>query len=89
MAREQKNDLVRNIAVIVVSVTTIAFVFQLAIAGDLFPSSGPAATMHTIEEVSDALVGSYDSSTVAASKSGSVLNISKCIIEQLQGNTCP
>ena len=89
MARVERRNMLRNLGVIVVSVTTIAFVFQLAGAGDLFPSSAPSGTMASVGDVYDVLVGSFDSSSITASKSGSALNVSRCIIEQLQGNTCP
>jgi len=71
------------------SVVLIVGLFRLGEAGSLTPPAAPAGTMNEIEEVYDALVGSYDSSAVVASRNGNALQISKCIIDKVNGSPCP
>jgi hypothetical protein len=74
---------------VVISVFVIALVFQVAGAGSLTPVAAPAGTMHALSDVYDALVGNYDSSGVVASKQGSALQVTKCIINKINGSPCP
>jgi hypothetical protein len=74
---------------VAVSVGLIVGAFQLSGAGSLTPPAAPAGTMNEIEEVYDALVGDFDSSAVVASRNGNVLEISKCIIDKINGSPCP
>lgn len=73
-----------------ISVFVIGFVFNLVGAGSLSPAAPPAGTMNTIEEAYDALVGTYNSVAVVASANGNALEISKCIIDVVNGGAgCP
>lgn len=82
----------RHFAVIATSSTLIFFAFRLSQAGSLTPPADPSAggTLRTAEEVYDSLAsGSFDSSAVTASESGSLIGVSKCIIQQMTGGSCP
>jgi hypothetical protein len=82
----------RSALVILLGFVSIAFAFRLVGAGSLTPSALPAGTMNTITEVYDALVGSgsFDSTAVTASANGNALEISKCIIDMVNGGPgCP
>lgn len=80
----------RSLLMIGVSVFAIAFLFNLVGAGSLTPLAAPASTMNTLEEIYDALVGAYDSSLVVADDDGNALEISKCIIDVVNGGAgCP
>lgn len=74
---------------VLVSVALIVGAFRLSVAGSLTPPAAPAGTMNELEEVYDALVGDYDSSAVVASRNGNALEISKCIIDKVNGSPCP
>jgi hypothetical protein len=64
--------------------------FQLTGAGSISPSAPPAGTMNSIEEIYDPLIGTYDSSAVVADDDGNALEISKCIIDVVNGGPgCP
>jgi hypothetical protein len=81
----------RSLLITGVSVFLIGFVFRLVDAGSLTPPAPPVAgTMNTIEESYDALVGTFDSSTVVQDDDGNALEISKCIIDVVNGGAgCP
>jgi hypothetical protein len=76
---------------VVTGVVLVVSLFRLTEAGSLTPPTEPTVgTMDTLEETYDSLVSSsFDSSSVAANRDGSALEISKCIIEQITGGTCP
>lgn len=78
-------------AAVLVCMLIIVFAFRLSEAGTLAPTSPPAGSMRSLNEIYDALVGTtYDSSAVVASRSGNALEISKCIIQKITGGTpCP
>lgn len=81
----------RGVAVVLVSVVLLVGLLRFTEAGSLDPIAVPAGTMHSLGELFGALASSgYDSSAVPASKHGSAIAISKCIILHLQGNSsCP
>jgi hypothetical protein len=81
----------RNVFIVLVSVAVVMALFQLTSAGSLTPSFAPASTFHTLEDIYASLAStSYDASSITASKTGSALQISKCIILKLTGGTpCP
>jgi hypothetical protein len=84
--------LLRAVLMIGVSVFAIVFLYRLTGAGSLNPVSAPAGTMNATEDIYDALVGSgsFDSSAVVASANGNALEISKCIIDIVDGGPgCP
>ena len=87
---KRTGDFMRNVGVIVVSVTAIAFVFQLATAGSLTPVASPASTFYALSDIFNAIASeSFDSSPFTADKEGSVVNVARCIAEQMSGGTCP
>jgi len=80
----------RHIAIVVTSSSLIFVFFRLSQAGSLTPIAAPASTFNTLKEIYDSLASdSFDSSSITASKSGSVLNVSKCIVSRMTGGTCP
>jgi hypothetical protein len=77
-------------AIIGVSVVVIVFLFRLTTAGSLTPTAAPATSMESLEDVYGALVGTFDSSGIVASKQGGAMEISKCIISAVTGGAgCP
>lgn len=62
---------------------------NILLAGNLTPPATVTSTMRTAEEVYNALVGSFDSSGITASSTGSALQMAKCAIEKISGNSCP
>jgi hypothetical protein len=89
-ARTRRNPF-RTLLVVLASVFVVGFIFRLTEAGPLTPSTLPAATLHTLEDIFAPLASSgYDSSSVVPSKSGNALQITKCIIQRMQGGApCP
>lgn len=81
----------RDTTIILLSVGIIVWLFSIARAGSLNPSSGPTAgTLKTITNVYDPLASiSYDSSSVSASSTGNALQITRCIINKMRGGSCP
>ena len=80
----------RHIAIVVTSSTLIFFVFRISQAGSLTPPAAPASTFNTVGEIFASLASNtFDSSSFAASKSGSLINVSKCIMNRITGGTCP
>lgn len=75
----------------VLSIAVITLAFRFIHAGSLTPPSlPPTATLKTAQQIYDPAVGtSYDSSGFSASANGSAIQIMKCIINTMQGNSCP
>jgi len=73
------------------SVLVVGFIFRLTEAGSLSPVSAPADdSMPSLASISDALVGTtFDSSGIASDSDGNVFEVTKCIIEKLNGTPCP
>jgi hypothetical protein len=86
---QKAKSFLRSILVISASILIVFFVFRLAVAGSLTPPGAPAGTMHSLQEMYDSLVGTFDSSAVVANSNGDALQISKCIIAQITGGSCP
>ena len=61
----------------VVSLTAIAF------AGSLTPPAAPASTFHTLEEIYNAVAGTFDSSSITSSTTGSLIQGIKSINSNL------
>ncbi len=81
---------VRTAAMIAVSAAIVFGVFRLTEAGSLTPPASPAGTLDSVASLSDALFGTaFDSSAITASSNGNVLEVTKCIIQRLNGGTCP
>ncbi|MEK7616123.1 MAG: hypothetical protein AAB420_02875 [Patescibacteria group bacterium] len=79
----------KRVAIVIFSVISVVGILRLANAGSLTPSSSPAGTMYTQGNIFNPLAStSYDSSAIASSSTGSVIQISKCIVEKLHGGTC-
>src|SRR5688572_7602776 len=55
----------------------------LAFAGSLTPSSSPASTMNTLEELFDSIAGTFDSSALISDQNGSLIQHLKYIEENL------
>jgi hypothetical protein len=90
VSRARIQQFLRSVVIVGVSVFLVMTLFRLADAGSLTPSTAPAATMNSIEEIYESLVGTYDSSAVVADDDGSALEISKCIIDVVNGGAgCP
>jgi len=82
--------ILRDAMVIGLSLAVIFMIFRLTSAGSLTPSASPAGTMHSLQESYDALVGTFDSSSVVASGTGDAFQVTKCIINKLTGGPiCP
>lgn len=78
----------RDIFIVAISVVALSFIVRFAFAGSLNPTSTPASTMKTANEVYDTVAGDYDSSGISASKHGNLIQIGRCIIERINGNDC-
>ncbi len=83
--------MLRNVLVVLIGVLLVLVIVQLTEAGSLTPSSAPAGTMQSLEEIYAPLASAgYDSSGVVAAKNGDALQIAKCIIQKITGGTpCP
>lgn len=80
----------RSAAIIAVSFFLIAFAFRLVEAGSLSPSvATTVATMNTSSSSYNALVGTFNSTSITKDLNGSALEISRCIIDQITGGSCP
>lgn len=93
MEQKQKNrikKILREMLVVTVSLAAVASVVQWVQAGSLTPPGTPSATMRTLQEVYDTMVGTtFDSTAITASASGSAIQITKCIIAKIRTGTCP
>lgn len=76
-----------KVALFVVSFAMLAIIFQRTEAGSLTPTAAPAGSMNTLTEVYTALVGTFDSSGIVASKSGNEFAVAKCIILKMTAQT--
>ena len=80
----------KNVSIIVFAFAIIFGLFRLTNAGSLTPFASPASTMHSLQEVYDVLVGTFDSSAVVASKQGDVFQVTRCITQKITGGAiCP
>src|ERR1051325_1408862 len=52
-------------------------------AGSLTPSASPASTMHTLQELYDAVAGNFDSTSISATSTGSLIQNLKYIVGNL------
>ncbi len=71
-----------------ISIAAVVVVVRFVFAGNLNPSVTPDGTMNTADEIYTSLVSGFDSSTMIAKKTGSALQIGRCIIERIRGNNC-
>src|SRR3989344_7941146 len=79
------NDLKTTIGVVLVS---LAIVFFSVRAGSLTPSSSPASTFYTLQEIFNPLAStSYDSSSITANGNGSLIQILKQINANIGSST--
>ena len=61
----------------------------IAYAGSLTPAASPVATMDSLSDAYNALVGtSFSSSAITASSTGSAIQIARCINTNLTGGSC-
>ncbi|OGN08280.1 MAG: hypothetical protein A2750_00465 [Candidatus Yanofskybacteria bacterium RIFCSPHIGHO2_01_FULL_45_42] len=82
--------LIRETAIIILSVLAIVAVFRLVQAGSLTPSASPASTFNTLSDIFNSLAsGSYDSSAITANANGSSLQIMKCALQKIRTGSCP
>ena len=77
-----------NLCIIIVSVATVVSIARLVEAGSLNPGSAPGSTMYDATAIHNALVGTFDSSAIASSSSGSAIQIARCILERMGGGSC-
>lgn len=77
-----------NLCIIVISVATVVSIARLVEAGSLNPGSAPGSTMYDATAIHNALVGTFDSSAIASSSSGSAIQIARCILERMGGGSC-
>ncbi len=87
--RERMHSFFRSALMIAISVFVIVVAFRVVGAGVLSPVAAPAGTMKSAADLYDVLVGTYDSSSVVASRQGSALQVTKCIIGKINGSPCP
>lgn len=82
---------VRNVLVVVVGIVVVATLFRLTGAGLLSPSTAPASSAQSFEDLYNSLASDgYDSSAVTPSKNGNALQIAKCIMAKMTGGApCP
>ncbi|MFH1099195.1 MAG: hypothetical protein V1723_04760 [Candidatus Uhrbacteria bacterium] len=89
MNRGRLKRLIIEFTVIAAAVfVAAALVRAFAYAGSLTPSAAPAATMKTIQEVYDPLVGTFDASGVTGSSAGDAIQLARCAITKIQGGSC-
>jgi len=59
-------------------------------AGSITPPASVTTTMNTAQDIYDAIASStYDSSSITSTLSGSVLQVTKCLIDKVNGAPCP
>jgi len=88
--KEKFKSIGKEIALISLIVAIVAFVFQMVTrAGDLNPSTAPASTMQSVEDIYNSLAGTTFSATTTANISGSALQITRCMITRIEGSNCP
>lgn len=75
-------------AIIIASVVVVTSLIRVAQAGTFTPLAIPAATMNTLGDIYNALAGTFNSSGVSASSTGSAVAVSRCIITKLTGGVC-
>ena len=81
--------MIRKLCVFVLALVLVLVILQTVNAGSLTPSTSPAGTMYTTEQVYNPLVlTSYDSSAIASSSTGSAIQIARCVIEKMHGGSC-
>jgi len=79
----------KRVMIITISVLSIMGVLSIVRAGTLSPPSSPDSTGFTLGEIFNPLASaSYDSSGIASESAGSVIEISKCILEKMHGGDC-
>ena len=84
-----QSTIIQSLLIVVSALVAIAAVrIVTAYAGSLTPSVAPAATMKTHDEIYDPIAGTSYTSTVTASSSGDILQLTKCAVTKLQGGTC-
>ena len=75
--------------VALVALFAVLGILEVVNAGSLTPSTSPAGTLYTLGDIFNPLAStSYDSSGISGDSDGSVLEITKCIIEKLHGGSC-
>lgn len=79
----------RSVFIVAASVTILVVFFHLVSAGTLNPTGIPNSSMRSASEIYESLAGTFDSSGIAASSNGDALQIAKCIIQRMAGNSCP
>ena len=81
---ERGNGILRKIFEIGIVITmSVGLLIGFAEAGSLTPSASPAATMQTLQTIYDSIAGTFDSSGVSASSTGSLIANVKYISNNL------
>lgn len=77
--------------IVALSIGVVTTLFRLTEAGSLTPTTAPASSSESFENLYSAIASAgFNSSGLAASKNGSALQVAKCIIAKMTGGTpCP
>ncbi len=76
----RRDTLPRSVLVVLASAACIALA---ANAGSLTPSASPASTMSTLQNIYDSIAGTFDSSGIASSQNGSLIQALKYLNSNL------
>jgi len=68
---------------ILVSILALSILALVATAGSLTPSSSPASTFYTLSQIYNSIAGTFDSSSITASSSGSLIQSLKYLNDNL------
>lgn len=76
-----------DLFIIVISVSALYFAL-VVYAGILAPPGPAGSTMMPLEDIYNALAGTYNSSAAEAKEDGNVMEILKCITNKINGGSC-
>ncbi len=76
-----------DLFIIVISVSVLYFALAVY-AGSLVPPGPAGSTMMSLEDIYNALAGTYNSSAAEAKEDGNVMEILKCITNKINGDVC-
>lgn len=86
-SRDFLKRILYDLSIIVVSVSLL-YVALVAYAGSLVPPGSVAPTMWSLNDIYNAIAGTYDSNAVQAKENGNAMEILKCITNKMNNDVC-
>ncbi|TSC90894.1 MAG: hypothetical protein CEN90_726 [Parcubacteria group bacterium Licking1014_17] len=79
----------KKVIVFVVALFATVLIVKYVSAGNINNSGGSfGASMSTSEQIYKAILGTFDSSSYSGDANKSAIEIGKCIIKKMNGNSC-